>query len=164
MSNVHALPSTRHPLTDSDDLAFEIVLGYFSREAICLKFGIDDDTLATLEDDPGFRVKLLDQSRKIDERGDGFRLQARQHIEDSLASLKAMANDKDAAKGVRMKAIELLAKYAGYDGESGAAAGITLQIKTNLDVGGSALSGNSYVITAQPPKASGEGDDPSDLL
>ena len=172
MTDPTRLPAAnRHALCDSEDLAFEMALGYFSDDALCLKFGIDLETLDAVKVDRAFRVLLLEQSRKIDERGDGFRLEARRHMEEMLQALADIASDGDTAKGSRMKAIELLGKYAGYEDTSENTAGVMLEIRTNLDVGGAKTTAGTYTVTANPdgvetpaPVAGPDDDGGDDLL
>lgn len=159
MSNVTKHPASdgRHPLCDSDDLAFELALGYFGIEDICLKFGIQPEDLSAIQKDPGFQALVLDALRIVDERGDAFRLQARKHMDGMLDTLTALANDEKTGRAVRLQAISMLAKYAGYEEGEKAASGVTLQIKTNLDVGkAKAGAGGSYVIEASPVTDDGE--------
>jgi len=140
--------TTPAKLTQDTDLAFELALGYFSHDAICLRYGL---TLAELEDiaaDPGFQILLQDQQRKVDERGDSFRLRARRYAEGVLKQLREIATSQDTSDGLKIKAIDALCRYAGYDGDDQPVAGVQLQIVTNLEVG-RATAGNSYVIEAR---------------
>lgn len=162
MTNVTPHPSAavRHPLCDSDDLAFDLALGYFGEPDLCLKHAIDLETLNQIRADEGFQRLVLEAAHHVDERGDAFRLKARRHMDDMIESVREIADDEKSGRGVRLQAISMLSKYAGYEEGEKAGTGVTLQIRTNLDMGNAkAKSGGAYTLTADM-----SADDGSDLL
>lgn len=141
-----------------DELAFELALGYFNHDAICLRYGLTRAQLNEIAGTDDFQVRLNDQQRKIDERGDKFRLVARRYAEGVLKQLREIAIDPDVAHGTKIKAIDALCRYAGYEGDEQPVSGVQLQIVTNLEVG-RATAGNSYIIESRPVA-----DDAEDLI
>lgn len=151
----HPASADRHPLCDSEDLAGEVALGYFDDDAICLKFGIDADTLLAIGRDTGFRRLVLDAMRRQDEGGEAFRMEARRRMEGMLDVLEDIARDDKAGKATRIQAATAIGKYAGHEGSREDGAGVTLQIRTNLAVGKPDAGDGSYTLTARPDSDTG---------
>lgn len=144
------------PVTDNwvQELAFEVALGYFAPEDLQLKYDLTPAQYAHVTSLPAFRKASADYRREIDDEGIAFRLRARKAAEDVLAELHAMAFDQRVDARDRLKAMEMLCKYAGFESrrEEGDG-GIKLQIVTNLDMG----SAPSRTYTIEVPNDSMQG-------
>lgn len=95
---------------------------------------------------PAFRRAVADYRREIDDEGIAFRLRARKGAEAILSELFAISFDQSLDAKDRLKAMEMLCKYAGFEtnkqpGENG----VKLQIYTNLSLNG-ADTGQTYTI------------------
>lgn len=128
------------------ELAFEVALGYFTPEDLQLKYDLTPDQYAHVTALPSFRKASADYRREIDDEGIAFKLRARKAAEDILEELHAMAFDQRLDAKDRLKAMEMVCKYAGFEAQRvDDGGGVKLQIFTNLDLNG-ASSGQTYTI------------------
>jgi len=121
-----------------EEMAFEVALGYFTPEDLQLKYELSPAHYDHIVGLPAFRKATADYRREIDDEGIAFRLRARKAAEEVLDEIYAAAFDRTEDLKDRLKAAEMLCKYAGFetakaDGEGG----VKLQIFTNLSLNGS---------------------------
>lgn len=97
------------------DLAFEVALGYFTPDELQTRFDLTptafDQTLRT----PAFTRAVQVFKRQIDEEGQEFKIKARKMASESLDVLFAIAANDMADQSDRIKAVEALCRYAGFD-------------------------------------------------
>ncbi len=157
-----------HELVSSDDLAYEITLGFFGDDDICLRYGIRHADLSDIKASPIFMVKCQDAAKQISDAGDDFKVQAQKYAMNGLHQLNEIARDTihcaetvgdgevrvPVPLGQRMRADELIARYAGYDKKVNAldAGGMKLVLQTNLGLG-PLTPQDTYTITAEPVPA-----------
>lgn len=119
------------------ELAFEVALGYFTPEELRTKFDLSESHLAHIQGLPAFKKAVGDYRREIDDEGIAFRLRARKAAEDIIEELYAMAFTQTIDAKDRLKAMEMLCKYAGFEtAKTEGSDGVKLQIYTNLNFGG----------------------------
>lgn len=117
------------------ELAFEVALEYFAPEDLMLKFDLTRSQYERIVTTPAFRKVVGDYRKEIDDEGIAFRLRARKAAEDVLSELHAMAFNQAIDAKDRLKAIELICRYAGFEmKKEDADGGIKLQIYTNLNM------------------------------
>lgn len=136
-------------------LAFEVALEYFTPEDLQLKFDLTPEKYQAITTMPAFRRAVNDYAREINDEGVAFRLRARKAAEDILDELHAMAFDQRLEAKDRLKAMEMMCRYAGFESqrqEDGS--GVKLQIVTNLSMGGGGTTGQTYEI--EVPYSPGE--------
>ncbi len=123
-------------LESNNDLAYEVVLAFFSDDAICLRYGITHTQLVDVKTSPAFMRLLQDATKQIAEDGDSFRLKAASYADDALKYFDQIAKDEDGSIGLRLRASEMLCKYAGREINVSAAVGQGMQIvlQTNLNM------------------------------
>lgn len=131
-----AIPQTADNWVQS--LAFEVALGYFTPEELQLKFDLSPEAYEKITHMPAFRQAEGDYRREIDDEGIAFRLRARKAAEQILMELYEMAFDRSIEAKDRLKAMEMLCRYAGFESQAkeGNDGGLKLQIYTNLNMGG----------------------------
>lgn len=129
-------PSLPNPVGNwVQELAFEVALEYFAPEDLMLKFDLSQRQYEHVTGLPAFRKTVSDYRREIDDEGIAFRLRARKAAEDVLSELHAMAFDQTIEAKDRLKAIELICRYAGFEmKKEDDGGGIKLQIYTNLNM------------------------------
>ena len=112
------------------DLAFETALGYYSPEELQLKYELSSQRFAILQNTKTFKQAVQAYRREIDEAGEHFKLKARRMASEVLDVLFELAGDPNTSSGDRIKAVDHLCKYAGFDKEqeNDASTGITIQI------------------------------------
>ena len=116
-------------------LAFEVALGYYPPEDLCLAFDLQPAEFEQLQSERAFQKSVKAYEREVDDEGTAFRLKARRYAEASLSHLKSIIDDSDEDSSVRVKAIELLNRLAGTDKQKEKAEGGTkLIINTNLSI------------------------------
>jgi|AntDeeMinimDraft_6_1070357.scaffolds.fasta_scaffold09301_3 hypothetical protein len=136
MSNTKTLPSGGSNW--AEELAFEVALEYFTPEDLQLKYDLPPDQYEHVTALPSFRKAVSEYRREIDDEGIAFRLRARRCADDILVEVYAMAFDEKLDAKDRLKAAEMICRYAGFetaktDGEGG----VKLQIYTNLNLSSS---------------------------
>lgn len=148
-------PPVISPTTENwvQSLAFEVALGYFTPQELQTKFQLTPEAYSKITELDAFRRAEADYRREIDDEGIAFRLRARKSAEQVLEELYAMAFDRTIAAKDRLKAMEMMCRYAGFesqakDGDSG---GLKLQIYTNLNLNREQES--SYTIEIPQEKA-----------
>lgn len=127
----------RHTENWVQNLAFEVALGYFTPEELQTKFGLTPEAYQQITSMVDFRRAEADYRREIDDEGIAFRLRARKAAEEILSEMYAMAFDQTLDAKDRLRAMELMCKYAGFDANKaeGEGGGVKLQIYTNLNLG-----------------------------
>jgi hypothetical protein len=113
-------------------LAFEVALEYFTPEELCLQYGLSDQQYKEIAQLPKFQQWVLDNRREIDEQGTQFKVLARKLSAVTLPTLYAIAQDEDVEPATRIRAVETLAKLAGFDKqEDGGGHGFQVNIQVN---------------------------------
>jgi hypothetical protein len=133
------------------ELAFEMALGYFSPEDLQIRFGLDDATFQKIQTDAAFKRSVLSYKKEIDDEGIAFKLRARKAAELVLEELTVIAFDAATDTSDRLKAMEMLARYAGFDmkNQKGEDGGVRVIIQTNLGLS-SPLEGRGEYTIAVP--------------
>jgi hypothetical protein len=117
------------------EFAFEVALGYFTPEELQLKYNLSPEQYAHVSTLAPFRKAVGDYRREIDDEGIAFRLRARKAAEDILTELHSMAFNQTLDAPHRLKAMEMLCKYAGFETKrEDTNQGVKLQIFTNLSL------------------------------
>ena len=122
-----------------EEMAFEVALGYFTPEDLQLKYDLTESHYNHITTLPAFKKATADYRREIDDEGIAFRLRARKCAEDILEELYSMAFDQTLDAKDRLKAMEMMCKYAGFETHKQEGdGGVKLQIFTNLNLNGNA--------------------------
>lgn len=118
-----------------EELAFEVALGYFTPEELQLKYDMTPVQYEHVTKLPAFRKAEADYRREIDDEGIAFKLRARRAAEDILTELYAISFNQNIDAKDRLKAMEMLCRYAGFEtAKSEDGGGVKLQIYTNLSL------------------------------
>lgn len=138
-------------LAQSEDLAYDVALQYFSDDVIAFRHQITVGELARIKSEPGFVALIFDQQKKIAADGEQFRLKAAAHADKILEEMAAIAVDPDVAHSNRVKAAELVGRWAGRDVRDGGAGAGQMQVvlTTNLSLGAIERV-ETYEIEVQP--------------
>lgn len=139
-------------------LAFEVALGYYAPEDLCLEFELTPGRLELIRQHRDFQKAVQSYRREIDDEGISFRLRARRSAEASLDVLTEIAFSPTEDASDRLRAVELLNRLAGTDKTAAAAEqGPRLIIQTNLSLNGADSGRGVYTVEAtgvapeQPP-------------
>lgn len=139
------------------ELAFEVALGYFTPEDLQLKYDLSPEQYDRVTNLPAFRRASADYRREIDDEGIAFKLRARKAAEDILDELHHMAFNQVLDAKDRLKAMEMLCRYAGFETQKQEDGnGVKLQIVTNLALGGGGSTGQTYEIEVPYDTSRGE--------
>ncbi len=116
------------------DLAFEVALGYYTPDELQTRFDLSPTQFDHTTRTPAFQRAVQVFRRQIDEEGQEFRIKARKMASESLTVLFQIAGDDMADQADRIKAVEALCRYAGFD--KGAESGPTNQaFVVNINLG-----------------------------
>jgi hypothetical protein len=128
------------------ELAFEVALEYFPPEDLQLKFELTPSHFLHITSMPDFKRAVAAYRREIDDEGIAFRLRARKAAEGVLEEMYSMCFDQTLKAQDRLKAMEMLCKYAGFETQKqNSDGGVKLQIFTNLSLEGN-TTGQTYEI------------------
>lgn len=118
-------------------LAFETALEYFTPQELQRKFELTPEAFQKITQVDAFQRAVADYRREIDDEGIAFRLRARKAAEQILSELYEMAFDQTIDAKDRLKAMEMMCRYAGFESQAkdGGGGGLKLQIYTNLNLG-----------------------------
>lgn len=97
------------------DLAFEVALGYYPPEELQLKFDLTAKQYDQLVRLPQVKRAIQQYRRQIDEEGKQFKVKARKMASETLDVLFEIAYADEAANVDKIKAVEALCRYAGFD-------------------------------------------------
>lgn len=109
--------------TDKEYIAFEVARNKVGPDLpaheLLPSLGITEEELITLSADKSFVRLVRGFVKRLTEEGTGFKLKAQIAVEATLPVLYEIANDPGEATGMRMKAIDQLADYAGFKAAGG---------------------------------------------
>jgi len=97
------------------ELAFEVALGYYTPEDLQVKYDLTLEQFSKIQRLPQFKRAVQVFKRQIDEEGQQFRVKARKMATETLDVLFNLAADDEAANSDRIRAVEALCRYAGFE-------------------------------------------------
>ena len=97
------------------ELAFEVALGYYTPEDLQVKYDLTLEQYYKIKRLPQFKRAVQVFKRQIDEEGQQFRVKARKMATETLDVLFNLAADDEAANSDRIRAVEALCRYAGFE-------------------------------------------------
>ena len=97
------------------ELAFEVALGYYTPEDLQVKYDLTLEQYSKIKRLPQFKRAVQVFKRQIDEEGQQFRVTARKMATETLDVLFNLAADDEAANSDRIRAVEALCRYAGFE-------------------------------------------------
>ena len=97
------------------ELAFEVALGYYTPEDLQVKYDLTLEQYSKIKRLPQFKRAVQVFKRQIDEEGQQFRVKARKMATETLDVLFNLAADEEAANLDRIRAVEALCRYAGFE-------------------------------------------------
>ena len=97
------------------ELAFEVALGYYTPEDLQVKYDLTLEQYSKIKRLPQFKRAVQVFKRQIDEEGQQFRVKARKMATETLDVLFNLAADDEAANSDRIRAVEALCRYAGFE-------------------------------------------------
>lgn len=97
------------------ELAFEVALGYYTPEDLQVKYDLTLEQYSKIKRLPQFKRAVQVFKRQIDEEGQQFRVKARKMATETLDVLFNLAADDEAANLDRIRAVEALCRYAGFE-------------------------------------------------
>ena len=97
------------------ELAFEVALGYYTPEDLQVKYDLTLEQFSKIKRLPQFKRAVQVFKRQIDEEGQQFRVKARKMATETLDVLFNLAADDEAANSDRIRAVEALCRYAGFE-------------------------------------------------
>ena len=151
-------------LVTDEDLAYEVTLAFFDDDTICLRYRINHAQLSEIKISPVFQRACSDAAKSITDDGEQFRITAQKYAKKVLDELNEIANNKVTVEGEmsgrvhleistnqRMKASELICRYAGYDNQGTQALAESMRIVLQTNLGLNPLTNDgTYTIEASP--------------
>lgn len=129
------------------ELAFETALGYYSPDQLMQQFDLRPSVFEKVQSLPDFQRAVAGYQREIDDEGIAFKLRARRSAALLLDELTFMAFDSNLDAKDRLKAIEMVAKYAGFGVDSTKnEEGTKIIIQTNLNLNNKGSEKGVYTI------------------
>lgn len=130
------------------ELAFEVALGYYPPADLAAQYNLSMATYDKVTQVPDFKRAVQAYQREIDDEGIAFKLRARRSAALLLDELTTMAFDRNVDAKDRLKAIELMCKYAGFGLESKPGEeGTKIVINTNLALNNGSVEKGVYTLS-----------------
>lgn len=112
-------------------LVTDIALGFYDDDALCRIHDMTPDRLAQFRAHPVIRRMLDQQKRELIESGRKFRTIAKQLASEILQEAAVIAMDPTLAPADRLRAMEMIARFAGLDKQEGGPQ-VVINLSTNL--------------------------------
>lgn len=136
-----------------EKLVFDLALGFHDDDALCRLYNINKSVLEEIREKPLVQTMLDRQKKEVVESGERFRTISKQVITELLEEVAVIAMDRRLDPGARLRAMEMLARFAGFDGNQAKGPGTIIQINTNLG-GAEAVKNDTpsgeYIIDVSP--------------